>query len=176
MMRNPVTGAGYVGGLDPIEEQKEEAGRALEAREWFRLNGPADAQPLPVSYHDRDDYRLSDNLLLYIVALFTRSLDGRHYDFNEHPSFAKYVSGVLWEAERVDNEWGSPPNFDDDQLATLKKRFPPLRLEGMGPGLTWQPPREHAETMEDVRRRRLPPKEYAKAVAALRRNRGLPAL
>ncbi|MFZ3358214.1 MAG: hypothetical protein WCA56_19230 [Xanthobacteraceae bacterium] len=176
MMRNPVTGAGYVGGLDPIEEQKEAARRPLLAREYHALNAPADAQPLPISEPERDDFRWGGTPLHYIVALYARSLDGQNYDVKLHPTFAEYASGVLWEAELVDSRWGCLPNFDDDQLANLKKRFPPLRLEGMGPGLTWRPPQEHAETMESVRRRRLPPKEYAKAVAARRRSRGLPAL
>ena len=55
--RNPVTGAGYVHGVDPIAEQKEAAYRALLAREWFAINGPADAQPLPVSYDERESFK-----------------------------------------------------------------------------------------------------------------------
>jgi hypothetical protein len=152
--RNPVTGAGYIGGLDPIEEQKDVARRALSAREWFRSNGPAEAQPLPVSYYDRDAYKLSCNLLLYIVALYTRSLDARHYDVKAHPAFADYVSGVLFEAERPDNEFGGPPDYGDDQLAELKKRFPPRKLDGLGPGLVWLPPKEHAEVMASICRNR----------------------
>jgi hypothetical protein len=44
---NPALGTHFVYGLDPIEPQKEAACRALVAREWFAINAPADAQPLP---------------------------------------------------------------------------------------------------------------------------------
>jgi hypothetical protein len=172
LCENPVTGGDYVGGIDPIEVQKDAARRSLLAREYHALNAPADAQPLPISNSEWSTFKFGVSLMLYIVALYFRSLEGQNYDVKVHPSFADYVSGVLWEAERVDNEWGRPPDYGDDQLANLKKRFPPLRLEGMGPGLTWEPPQEHAETMGNLRRCRLPPEEYAKAIADLRRSRG----
>ena len=34
----------------------------------------------------------------------------------------------------------------------LQKRFPPRHLDGLGPGLYWLPPKQHAEEMEDYRR------------------------
>ena len=49
---NPVTGAGFVWGIDPIAEQKEDAIVALRAREWFAVNGPSDAPPLPLTHAD----------------------------------------------------------------------------------------------------------------------------
>ena len=61
------------------------------------INGPADAQPLPLSYDEREDMK-GGGLLDYILALYARSLEGRDYDVKEHPSFADYVRGVLWEA------------------------------------------------------------------------------
>jgi hypothetical protein len=45
---NPVTGGRFIYGIEPIEPQKEAAYRALLAREWFALNGPADAPQLPI--------------------------------------------------------------------------------------------------------------------------------
>jgi hypothetical protein len=148
--QNPVTLASYIHGVDPMAPQKEAAYRALLARECFFINAPADAQPLPlpVSSH------LRTTLLLYIVALYARSLGSRNYDVKVHPSFAEYVSGVLWEAERGDNERGYLPNYGGDQLAKLKKRFPPRRLEGMGPGLTWLQPQQYAEAIARVKRHR----------------------
>ena len=42
---NPVTGGGFVWGLDPIATQKKEATAALRAKEWFAVNSPGDAPP-----------------------------------------------------------------------------------------------------------------------------------
>src|SRR5258708_1779990 len=96
LCRNPVTGGTYVGGIDPTNVQKDLARRPLLAREWFRINGPADVQPLPVSYDEREALR-GTNLLRHILKWYARSLEGRRYNFNEHPPFPDYVSGVLWE-------------------------------------------------------------------------------
>jgi hypothetical protein len=153
---NPVTLACYIHGEYPIEPQKEDAYRALLAREWFAFNGPDDAQPLPLP--TSSDVRTT--LLLYIVSLYARSLDGRNYDVKEHPSFADYVSGVLWEAElpwseRADGDIGRLPgrlgNYPGE-LPELKKRFPPRRLAGMGPGFCWSPPKKQARTKTSCRR------------------------
>ena len=69
---NPVHGGLYVGGIDPIQPQKEAARRRLLAREWFRLHGPADAQPLPVSDGERSKMKARCTLFHYIVALYAR--------------------------------------------------------------------------------------------------------
>ena len=157
--RNPVTGAGYVHGVDPIAEQKEAAYRALLAREWFAINGPADAQPFPVSYQEREDLK-GRGLLPHIVAWYARSLEGREYDVKEHPPFADYVSGVLWEAELPVGSFASIPNYPPDELPELKKRFRPRMLKGMGPCLYWLPPKLHAEIMASVRRSSHNPEVY----------------
>ncbi len=149
--RNPVTGAGYIHGVDPITRQKESARRALFAREWFAINGPADAQPLPLWCDEGKRLKRGCALLRYIVRLYARSLDGRNYDVKEHPTFADYVSGVLWEAERVDGDIGKLPDCPDE-LPALKKRFPPRELAGMGPGFGWLPPKLYAKTMPSYRR------------------------
>ena len=148
---NPVTGAHYIHGADPIGPQKMDAYRALLAREWFALNGPTEAQPLPLWCDERKDLKRDSRLLAYIVALYARSLDGRNYDVKEHPTFADYVSGVLWEAERVDGDIGVLPNYRPGELPKLKKRFPPRELAGMGPGFGWLPAKQHAETMASYR-------------------------
>ena len=146
--QNPVTGGGYVHGVDPIKPQKEKARRGLLAREWFAIYGPADAQPLPFWC---DEVRLG--LLAYIVRLYARSLEDRDYDINKHPPFADYVSGVLWEAERIDGIIGKIPTSSyPAELAELKKRFPPKELVGMGPGFSWLPPKVFAEIMLRYRR------------------------
>jgi hypothetical protein len=88
-------------------------------------------------------------LIGYVFHLFARSLDVRNYDIKEHPYFADYVSGVLWEAALPDSELGTLPKAH--QLPELKRRFPPRRLAGLGPGFYWYPPKEHADVMECLR-------------------------
>lgn len=155
LCRNPVTFGSYVGGLDPIKLQKEDARRALLAREWFVFNGPADAQPLPVSSWERDKIHLREDyarfLFHHVLALYSRSLEAHNFNFIEHPSFADYVSGVLWEAELPVGGFAGLPNVPDE-LRELKKRFPPRMLKGMGPGLCWLPPKQHAEAIASLRR------------------------
>ena len=140
---NPVTGQWYVRGLDPIAPQKEAAYRALLAREWFAFTAPPDATPLPINWYDREDWKRTGRLLDYIIALYARSLDDR-YDVKEHPTFADYVSGVLWESEHV--QGGGRLPIYPDELPKLKKRFPPRELEGMESGFYWYPPKRKKQT------------------------------
>jgi len=151
LCRNPVTGASYVGGLDPIAEQIEAARRPLRAREWFRVHGPKDAQPFPVSYDEREALK-GLGLLPHILAWYARSMEGQDYDVNKHPSFADYVSGVLWERALPVGGFVCLPNYPSEQMDELKKRFPPRMLKGMSPGAYWLPPKEHADAMASLRR------------------------
>jgi hypothetical protein len=105
--------------------------------------------------------------LLYIVALYGRSLEGENYDVNEHPPFADYVSGVLWEAERVDGIIGTLPSYPTE-LPELKKRFPPRELPGMGPGFCWLSPEEYPNFMQRYRRNRARQAELNKKVQRMR--------
>ena len=125
--------------------------RAYLAREYFAKHGPADAPPLPLSYDEREDLKEGRGLLSYLVALFARSQDSVEYDLKEHPEIAEYISGVLWEAERIDGDIGTLPNYPDE-LLELKKRFPPRKMAGLGPGFYWEPPKQHAKTMASYRR------------------------
>ena len=149
---NPVTGGGYMGGLDPIEEQIEAARRALQARNWFREHGPADAQPLPISSSERADIHLRNDyarfLFHHILELYSRSLEAQQFDVIQHPSFADFAAGVLWDAE---HDGGHLPNCPDE-LPQLRKRFPPRRLPGLLASFDWLPPKEYAEEMDSRRR------------------------
>jgi hypothetical protein len=130
--RNPITGGGFVWGLDPIATQKKEAVRALLAREWFALNGPAGAPPLPLSHDDVEDYRKARGLA-GVVGFYARSLSCRDYDVQEHPSFYDYACGLMaWDT----GMWGLENDED------LKKRFPPRSLNGMRSGAIWDPPQQ----------------------------------
>ena len=63
----------------------------------------------------------------YLVAQYAASLDDQ-YDVNNHPSFADYVSGVLWE---LSGAIGSRLPHSSEVIAELKRRFPPRQLEGL---------------------------------------------
>ena len=150
---NPVTLASYIHGADPIEPQKEAARRALRAREWFAIHGPADAQPLPLNHIERDRWQ-SRGLFGYMVHLYGRSLEGK-FDVERHPHFADFVSGVLWKAACVNNGIGTLPE-NPAEIAALERRFPPKKLARIGPGFCWEPPPElYAEFMLTPRQRRI---------------------
>ena len=67
----------------------------------------------------------------------------------EHPRFADYVSGVLWESEHVQGG-GSLPIYPDE-LPKLKKRFPPRELEGMESGFCCYPPKRRKQAKKSGR-------------------------
>jgi hypothetical protein len=125
---NPVLGTHFVYGVDPIEPQKEAAYRAFLAREWFALNSPADAPPLPTNERERQYCKWAAGPLDFFVAQYARSLWDR-CDVKEHASFADYVSGVLWEHEN--GAAGSRLPHSSQVIAELKRRFPPRKLDGL---------------------------------------------
>jgi hypothetical protein len=153
----PVLGGHYIPGLDRTARLKEKARRALLAREWFAIHGPADAPPLPVSYGEREHLKIGG--LSTIVALYARSLEGQNYDLEEHPSFEHYACGMM-ASEFIG---GYHRMRENEQL---RNRFPPRPLDGLGPGLMWQPPEEHARTMESWRRCREREDRIHAAIAA----------
>lgn len=146
--RNPVTDTLYIKVPREVKREKAEARQALLAREWFRIHGPHDAQPLPVSPCERCK---SHSLIAYITTLYARSLRGRDNDVTEHPPFADYVRGVLWEAELAEGGFVSSCYFPIEEMRALKKRYPPRMLKGMGPGACWEPPDIHRKTINELR-------------------------
>jgi hypothetical protein len=140
----PVTGARIVWGVDPIAPQKRAAVVALRAQEWFAVNGPHDAPPLPLSHDDVERYRNARGLK-GVVGFYARSLARQGYDVRKHPSFNDFAGGLmaintgLWGIERDE---------------ALKGRFPPRPLEGMTPSAFWSPPEEYEELMASQRRAR----------------------
>ena len=117
--------------------------KARLAREAFAVNGPPDAPLLPIGYDEREDTK-RQGPLAKIVGLYARSLENRKYDLQEHPSFDDYARGVMA------SEYHGHSEMKEDE--ELKKRFPPRQLKGLGPGLYWEPPKEHARTMQSHRR------------------------
>ena len=136
----PIIGGHYVPGEDNIRPLKKKACAALAAREQFYENGPAYAQPLPLSYNERE--ALKHGGVPHILAWYARSLEALDYNYLEYPSFFDYACGVM-ASEHA-------PNFIKKEQ--LLKRFPPRPLDGLGPALCWEPPEEHARTMADYRR------------------------
>ena len=123
--------------ITKLNTQRKRLGRrALLARERFARTGPTDAPPLPLSYDEREDLKVGG--LSTLVALYARSWEGRDYD-KEHPEFFDYACGVM-----ASEHMGYPGIKEDEQL---KKRFPPRHLNGLGPGLYWEPPELHAKMM-----------------------------
>jgi hypothetical protein len=115
--------------------------RAIAARNWFERNGPPDARPLPLGYEERE--ALKHGGIDHIVAWYACSLACRDYAVEKHPSFDAYARGVMA------SEFTLHFITNDEEL---RKRFPPCPLTGLGPGLVWQPPAMHAETMASWRR------------------------
>jgi hypothetical protein len=136
--QNPVTGYWYLGKLDPIAPQKRDARRALRARERFAIHGPQDAQPLPLSNEEIVDskynWKSKNPALSYIVSRFAASLRNHEYDFESHPSFEDFASGVLASPDL-------PHYFLGDEA--LCKRYPPHPLPGLDAGNCWEPPERH---------------------------------
>jgi len=140
---NPITGGGFVMGLDRISIQKKQAAIALQTREWFAKNGPIDAPPLPLSHVDVEHY-LDARGLKGVVGLYARSLSRQGYDIRKHPSFDDFARGLM----AIDN-W----RIEKDE--TLKKRFPPRPLAGMTVSGFWATPDEYEELQRQEAEHRL---------------------
>jgi hypothetical protein len=127
IVENPVTGSKWVKGLDPEEQQKQDACWALLARKRFAEEGPPDAPPLPLTSGERE--RLKGGGLPHILAWYAASLLRLDYDLEVHPSFEDYARGVM----------ASPlaPDFIKRD-PELNRRFPPKPLGGLGHGLVWR--------------------------------------
>jgi hypothetical protein len=110
--------------------------RAIAAREWFEINGPPDAPPLPLNDGERED--LKYNLFGNMVAWYARSWEDQDYDPEGHPSFDDYARGVMAAEER--GEFVTFQYFSPADIAQMRKRYPPLALDGLGPALCWNPP------------------------------------
>jgi hypothetical protein len=108
-----------------------DSSKAQAAREWFAVHGPADVQPLPLGYSERERCQGRSGAH-HILKWFARSLAGLGYDVELHPKYDEFASGVM-------NSEFSPDFIKNDP--ELKKRFPPCPLKGLGPGLVWRAPK-----------------------------------
>ena len=93
-------------------------------------------QPLPLSYAEREHLKIGGyGPAKRILAWYARSLEGRDYNLEEHPSFHDYACGVM--ASEL------APDFIRNDVE-LQRRFPPRPLDGLRNGLCWRPPEEWA--------------------------------
>jgi hypothetical protein len=136
----PIVGGHYVPREDNVRPLKKKARAALAARVWFHENGPGYAQPLPLSYNERENLKRGG--VAHILAWFARSLAARNYNYLEHPSFDDYACGVMASEH-------APGFIKEEQLL---KRFPAPPLDGLVSGLYWDPPEQMVKTKTTNRR------------------------
>ena len=134
---NPVTGGGFIRGLDPVGPQKRIAQRALRAREWFAEHGPPDLQPLPLSALEISDLKSFPQARHYILSLYGRSVAARNYAIEVHPAFDEYARGVMASAY-------APDFVKKDE--EMQRRYPPCPLKWLEGGLYWRPPKNPRTT------------------------------
>src|SRR5262245_14354765 len=67
----------------------------LFARAWFSRHGPAWAQPLPLNDLERIRCFVSDIPPLHLLGFYSYSLQGRDFDFRDHPLLYEYSRGVM---------------------------------------------------------------------------------
>jgi hypothetical protein len=148
LCENPITGGEFVYGFDSIKRQKDAAYKRLLVREYLALNGPPDAPRMPTDDYERNRAMHAGGLLGFITAQFIWSIESQD-DLRVHPSFADFVSGMLWQHDNnVDG--CSLPYFPPEQFAELKRRFPPRKLEGLI-GFDWRLPRRKNGPKENRR-------------------------
>jgi hypothetical protein len=141
--QNPVTGAWFVKGLDPLATQKRVACAALMAREWFAREGLPELQPLPINCDDIMRMKGGGGVR-HMFGYYAQSVCCFGYAVEEHPSFDDYARGVMASS-------GIPWFFEQDE--ELRKRFPPRPLSGLNRStLNWKPPKGHEQTIAHHRR------------------------
>jgi hypothetical protein len=104
---------------------------ALCSRERFRVDVPW-APPLPLRSEEIELLKDADDHRLNLVGLFADSLEGENWDYQLHPRFNDYASGLM--AYRH-----TPADLRNDR--ELRQEFPPRRLKGLCDGrLDWRNP------------------------------------
>jgi hypothetical protein len=85
-------------------------------------------------------------LLGFITAHFIWSIENQD-DLRAHPPFADFASGMLWQHDN-NVEGYSLTYFPSEQIAELKRRFPPRKLDGMI-GFRWRLPRRQDQARKN---------------------------
>jgi hypothetical protein len=113
---------------------------ALRARAWFDKHGPAWAKPLPLSNDERESLFRSKCPYMYIAARYSWSLQGRDFDYLDHPQLFDYARGLMA------SEYTASYLRDDPQL---QAEFPPKLLPGLTSSYRWCPLRNRLSRMLD---------------------------
>jgi len=95
--------------------------RGLAAREFFRIHGPADMQPLPTSFADCQKLEGVGGRM-GLLGIYARAVYGSAYDYTKHAMPYDFFCGVMALP-------GTPDNIRRDR--DLQKKFPPKRLSGL---------------------------------------------
>jgi hypothetical protein len=137
-----VTGGDYF--LEYPDLAKATVCAALIARERFRKDGPAWAQPLPLHEDCFEALQKAERPRGMLLGYFSESLSDVSWDYELHPRFNAFAAGMLaYESTPV--ELRSDPE--------LRAEFPPRPLEGLCDGkLCWRPAAKIA-AYRDMRRR-----------------------
>jgi hypothetical protein len=104
---------------------------ALRARRWFERWGPWWGQPLPLNEHERERLYCGGYFHQHLVAHYSESLEGRDFDYLDHPEFFTYARGAL--AAGTAGAFGL--TADEEIFA----EFPPKRLPGLNAHGCWRP-------------------------------------
>jgi hypothetical protein len=112
---------------------KERTRRALAARAWFAVTGPAWAQPLPISHNVQYEHSGGREEML---DHFMSSLINANWDYKVHPVFFDFACGVMAHP-------AAPDYLREDP--ELLQEFPPAPLVGLSEGLGWYSPEMLAE-------------------------------
>lgn len=141
---NPVTGMGFVHGLDPLVWQIRDAARALRARDRFARENP-DLPPLPLGPHEWEGGKSGPGAfhIKYALGLFARSLgcnDPYRFDLDRHPTFEVYMRGFM-----------CSPRLRE-MFQAIAPQVPPQPLIGLVPGGSfWGPPTRRSYLAELAR-------------------------
>jgi hypothetical protein len=144
---NPVTGADFVHGFDSIKRQKDVAYKRLIVRDYVASHAPPDAPPMPTDDYERNRAKHLSGLLGFITAQYAWSLENQD-DLRDHPFFADFASGLLWQHENIGGCTELP--FTPQQLPEMKRRYPPQKLEGLE-YFCWRSPRRQGRPNENRR-------------------------
>src|SRR5262245_53021374 len=101
---------------------------ALRARALYARHGPPHLQPLPLSQAEYIVVFGGDSSPLYVVGMYSRSLQGRDYDFLGHPQFFDYARAVM-----------ADPRFECLRDPELQREFPEKPLVGLDGRGRWRP-------------------------------------
>ena len=116
--------------IHAVRKLKRLVDNAYHARNWHARYGPPWAQPLPVDELAR--FRLLDGTdkSLHLLAYYSESLEGRDFNYLEHPQLFDYGRAVMADPR-------TPERLREDP--DLQILFPPKPLAGLDEHQRWRP-------------------------------------